>query len=86
MGCQVSASYPSVFPSLGGGPAPGLLDWEEGKKVGNGVWRYCSEKDSEGAFGEKLTVDVGSGRSWGLSLGVGDRRHGVRKALGSVEK
>jgi hypothetical protein len=42
------------------------LDWEEGRKAGDGVWGYCSEKDSEGPFGEKLTVDVGSGRPWSL--------------------
>lgn len=49
-----------------GGPAHGLLNWEGGKKSGDGVWGHCSEKGFEGASGKKLTVGVGSGRPWGL--------------------
>lgn len=45
----------------------------------------CSEKGFKGAFGEKLTVDVGS-EGPGVSLGVRDQRCGIRKALRSVEK
>lgn len=47
---EVWAARLTSLPSMGD-PAHGLLNWEEGRKSGDGVWGHCSEKGSEGAFG-----------------------------------